>query len=86
MWNCKQNYEYVMKDDGFPKNPMPKHWKGEKNVYCAGFARKGIAGAAEDAMSVANDIRSILDSTKNWSYILISSFIKKVILISSQNK
>lgn len=49
-----------MKKDGFPKTPMPKHWKGEKNLYCAGFSRKGIAGAAEDAMSVANDIRSVL--------------------------
>jgi len=60
-----QDYEYVMKKDGFPKAPMPKHWKGEKNLYCAGFSRKGIAGGAEDAMSVADDIRSILATLKN---------------------
>lgn len=53
-----------MKKDGFPKNPMPKHWKGENNLYCAGFSRKGIAGAAQDAVSVAEDIRSILATTK----------------------
>lgn len=53
-----------MKDDGFPKNPMPEHWKGEKNLYCAGFSRKGIAGAAQDAMSVAQDISSILATTR----------------------
>ncbi|CAH8359630.1 unnamed protein product [Eruca vesicaria subsp. sativa] len=62
--NWLKNYEYVMKDDGFPKNPMPKHWKGEKNLYCAGFSRKGIAGAAQDAMSVAEDINSILAATR----------------------
>ncbi|KAF8084005.1 hypothetical protein N665_0739s0004 [Sinapis alba] len=62
--NWLKNYEYVMKDDGFPKNPMPKHWKGENNIYCAGFSRKGIAGAAQDAMSVAQDIKSILATTR----------------------
>ncbi|CAD5314988.1 unnamed protein product [Arabidopsis thaliana] len=63
--NWLEDYEYVMKKDGFPKAPMPKHWKGEKNLYCAGFSRKGIAGGAEDAMSVADDIRSILATLKN---------------------
>ncbi|XP_056855823.1 probable indole-3-pyruvate monooxygenase YUCCA10 [Raphanus sativus] len=62
--NWLKNYEYVMKDDGFPKNPMPKHWKGENNVYCAGFSKKGIAGAAQDAMSVAQDIKSILETDR----------------------
>ncbi|KAJ4896565.1 putative indole-3-pyruvate monooxygenase YUCCA10 [Raphanus sativus] len=61
--NWLKNYEYMMKKDGFPKNPMPKHWKGENNLYCAGFSRKGIAGAAQDAVSVAEDIRSILATT-----------------------
>ncbi|WZZ63969.1 hypothetical protein YC2023_075339 [Brassica napus] len=62
--NWLKNYEYVMRDDGFPKNPMPDHWKGEKNLYCAGFSRKGIAGAAQDAMSVAQDIKSILETAR----------------------
>ncbi|KAJ0229185.1 indole-3-pyruvate monooxygenase YUCCA10 [Hirschfeldia incana] len=62
--NWLKNYEYMMKEDGFPKNPMPKHWKGENNLYCAGFSRKGIAGAAQDAVSIAEDIRSILATTK----------------------
>ncbi|CAH2036194.1 unnamed protein product [Thlaspi arvense] len=62
--NWLKNYDYVMKEDGFPKKPMPKHWKGEKNLYCAGFSRKGIAGAAQDAMAVADDIKSILATTK----------------------
>ncbi|KAH0920908.1 hypothetical protein HID58_020926, partial [Brassica napus] len=62
--NWLKNYEYVMRDDGFPKNPMPDHWKGEKNIYCAGFSRKGIAGAAQDAMSVAQDIKSILETAR----------------------
>ncbi|CAA7048231.1 unnamed protein product [Microthlaspi erraticum] len=63
--NWLKNYEYVMKKDGFPKAPMPMHWKGEKNLYCAGFARKGIAGASQDAVSVADDIKSILAAIKH---------------------
>ncbi|CAG7868184.1 unnamed protein product [Brassica rapa] len=55
-----QDYEYVMKDDRFPKTQMPKYWKGEKNIYCAGFSRKGIAGAAQDVMSITEDIKSVL--------------------------
>ncbi|KAJ0232513.1 FAD-binding domain-containing protein [Hirschfeldia incana] len=62
--NWLKNYEYVMKDDGFPKNPMPQHWKGEKNIYCAGFSRKGIAGVAQDAVSVAEDIKSSLETSR----------------------
>uniref|UniRef100_A0A0D3CPC4 Flavin-containing monooxygenase n=1 Tax=Brassica oleracea var. oleracea TaxID=109376 RepID=A0A0D3CPC4_BRAOL len=53
------DYEYVM-DAGFPKKQMPKYWKGEKNIYCAGFSWKGIAGAAQDVMSITEDIKSIL--------------------------
>ncbi|XP_010549160.1 PREDICTED: probable indole-3-pyruvate monooxygenase YUCCA10 [Tarenaya hassleriana] len=59
---CKwlKNYEYVMNETGFPKNPIPKHWKGEKNIYCAGFSRQGINGVSRDAVAIADHIHSLL--------------------------
>ncbi|WVZ52952.1 hypothetical protein U9M48_003950 [Paspalum notatum var. saurae] len=48
----------MLNSDGFPKNGGPNHWKGDSGVYCAGFARRGLAGISMDAMSIANDIIS----------------------------
>lgn len=56
-----QNGESMFKDDGFPKNYFPNHWRGENGLYCAGFARRGLAGIAMDAKNIANDIVAAMD-------------------------
>lgn len=56
-----QNGESMFKDDGFPKNYIPNHWRGENGLYCAGFARRGLAGIAMDAKNIANDIVAAMD-------------------------
>ncbi|GAB4851403.1 Probable indole-3-pyruvate monooxygenase YUCCA3 [Ancistrocladus abbreviatus] len=45
--------------NGFPKAPFPNGWKGNAGLYAAGFTRKGLSGASEDAMKVAEDIGKI---------------------------
>lgn len=42
----------------FPKK-MSKHWYGE-NLYCVGFSCKGNPIAAQDVISIAEDIKSTL--------------------------
>ncbi|KAI5405035.1 probable indole-3-pyruvate monooxygenase YUCCA10 [Lathyrus oleraceus] len=37
-----KDYKYALNEKGFPKNPFPKHWKGDHGLYCAGLARKGF--------------------------------------------
>ncbi|KAK9742357.1 hypothetical protein RND81_03G166600 [Saponaria officinalis] len=59
-----KDYEYLMKDDGFPKNRFPNHWKGSKRLYCAGLARMGLQGLSRDAQAIAADIKSTLQSTE----------------------
>jgi indole-3-pyruvate monooxygenase len=46
-------------EDGFPRNPSPKAWKGETGLYIAGLGRKGILGAAFDAKNIADDISQL---------------------------
>ncbi|WVZ52951.1 hypothetical protein U9M48_003949 [Paspalum notatum var. saurae] len=46
----------LLNSDGLPKNDYPNHWKGANGVYCAGLARRGLAGISKDAMNIANDI------------------------------
>ncbi|XP_057793025.1 probable indole-3-pyruvate monooxygenase YUCCA11 [Salvia miltiorrhiza] len=50
----------VFGEDGMPKEKPPNHWKGENGVYCAGFARAGLAGIAKDAKAISQDINAIL--------------------------
>ncbi|KAL1315377.1 hypothetical protein HN51_042144 [Arachis hypogaea] len=52
----KDNYKYVLNEDGMPKNEFPKHWKGEHGLYCAGLARRGLFGVKFDAEAIADDI------------------------------
>lgn len=42
--------------DGFPKQEFPNGWKGKGGLYAVGFTRKGLSGAAQDAVKVAEDI------------------------------
>ncbi|QHN88809.1 putative indole-3-pyruvate monooxygenase [Arachis hypogaea] len=52
----KDNYKYVLNEDGMPKNAFPKHWKGEHGLYCAGLSRRGLFGVKFDAEAIADDI------------------------------
>uniref|UniRef100_A0A0E0BGH5 Uncharacterized protein n=1 Tax=Oryza glumipatula TaxID=40148 RepID=A0A0E0BGH5_9ORYZ len=55
----------MFKDDGFPKKFFPNHWKGENGLYCAGFARRGLAGIAMDAKNIADHIVATMDQINN---------------------
>ena len=57
-----QNGESMLNDNGLPTNAYPNHWKGENGLYCAGLARRGLAGIAADAKNIANDIKSAIGS------------------------
>nr|XP_051179505.1 probable indole-3-pyruvate monooxygenase YUCCA11 [Lolium perenne] len=60
MW--LKNGESMLNDNGLPTKDYPNHWKGENGLYCAGLARRGLAGIAEDAKNIANDIKSMISS------------------------
>nr|TKW02027.1 hypothetical protein SEVIR_8G217800v2 [Setaria viridis] len=53
-----KNGESMLNDDGLPKQEFPYHWKGANGLYCAGLAKRGLAGIAMDAKNIANDISS----------------------------
>ncbi|XP_042472573.1 probable indole-3-pyruvate monooxygenase YUCCA10 [Zingiber officinale] len=55
--NWLKDDDNLMDADGMPKEKVPNHWKAKKGLYCAGFARSGLAGVAMDAQNVANDIK-----------------------------
>nr|QTZ21220.1 indole-3-pyruvate monooxygenase [Pisum sativum] len=55
-----KDYKYALNEKGFPKNPFPKHWKGDHGLYCAGLARKGLFGVKKDAEAIAEDINRTL--------------------------
>ncbi|KAG2558895.1 hypothetical protein PVAP13_8NG331400 [Panicum virgatum] len=53
-----KNGESMLNNAGLPKKEFPNHWKGANGLYCAGLARRGLAGIAIDAKNIANDISS----------------------------
>ncbi|KAF8684858.1 hypothetical protein HU200_044140 [Digitaria exilis] len=53
-----KNGESMLNNDGLPKKQFPNHWKGANGLYCAGLAKRGLAGIAIDAKNIANDILS----------------------------
>ncbi|XP_058782688.1 probable indole-3-pyruvate monooxygenase YUCCA10 [Vicia villosa] len=55
-----KDYKYALNEKGFPKNPFPKHWKGDRGLYCAGLAKKGLFGVKKDAEAIAEDINRTL--------------------------
>ncbi|XP_074289840.1 putative indole-3-pyruvate monooxygenase YUCCA10 [Silene latifolia] len=57
-----KDYEYLLKENGFPKNRFPNHWKGKNRLYCAGLARMGLQGVSRDAHAIATDIQATLRS------------------------
>ncbi|PKA51008.1 putative indole-3-pyruvate monooxygenase YUCCA10 [Apostasia shenzhenica] len=58
--NWLKGDDYLIGDDGMAMQEYPKHWKGKNGLYCCGLARRGLYGAAEDALSIANDISNLL--------------------------
>ncbi|CAL4990117.1 unnamed protein product [Urochloa decumbens] len=53
-----KNGESMLNIDGLPKKEFPNHWKGANGLYCAGLAKRGLAGIAMDAKNISNDILS----------------------------
>ncbi|CAL4986329.1 unnamed protein product [Urochloa decumbens] len=53
-----KNGEHMLNNDGPPNQEFPNHWKGENGLYCAGLAKRGLAGIAMDAKNIASDILS----------------------------
>ncbi|KAE8686064.1 putative indole-3-pyruvate monooxygenase YUCCA3 [Hibiscus syriacus] len=59
--------------NGFPKAPLPHGWKGNGGLYAVGFTRRGLSGAASDAMRIAQDIGKLWnDETKQHKKIAIA--------------
>uniref|UniRef100_A0ACD5ZF78 Uncharacterized protein n=1 Tax=Avena sativa TaxID=4498 RepID=A0ACD5ZF78_AVESA len=54
--------EEMLDSEGLTKKEYPNHWKGGNMLYCAGFARMGLAGIAMDAKNIADDIKRNIDS------------------------
>ncbi|RWV93303.1 hypothetical protein GW17_00044250 [Ensete ventricosum] len=46
----------LIDEAGMAKETYPNNWKGRNGLYCAGLARRGIYGSAEDALKIADDI------------------------------
>ncbi|CAL5089264.1 unnamed protein product [Urochloa decumbens] len=59
-----KNGESMLNNDGLPKKEFPNHWKGANGLYCAGLARRGLAGIAIDAKNIANDILSTYNTNR----------------------
>uniref|UniRef100_A0A0D9WXJ0 indole-3-pyruvate monooxygenase n=1 Tax=Leersia perrieri TaxID=77586 RepID=A0A0D9WXJ0_9ORYZ len=56
-----KNGQSMFTKDGFPKKSFPNHWRGENGLYCAGFARRGLAGIGKDTKNIVDDIVATMD-------------------------
>ena len=45
--------------DGYPKTAFPHGWKGQSGLYAVGFTRRGLSGAAADAVRIAKDLGKV---------------------------
>ncbi|XP_039007982.1 probable indole-3-pyruvate monooxygenase YUCCA10 [Hibiscus syriacus] len=63
--NWLKDYNYILNEEGMPKNHFPNHWKGGNNLYCCGLSRRGLFGLSMDAMAIADDIKKVVSETKN---------------------
>ncbi|KAL5571876.1 hypothetical protein UlMin_021473 [Ulmus minor] len=57
----KDEDQDLFNNQGNPKSGFPNHWKGKKDLYCAGFGKKGLFGISMDAQNIANDIHFMND-------------------------
>lgn len=88
VWNvCIVQENDFFSQDGIPKNPFPNGWKGKAGLYAVGFTRRGLSGAALDAINVAHDI------SKSWKeetmlffffFFCVSIFVSLVSRLISQ--
>ncbi|XP_003565643.1 probable indole-3-pyruvate monooxygenase YUCCA11 [Brachypodium distachyon] len=53
--------------DGLAARRYPDHWKGEKGLYCAGLAKRGILGSCVEAELIAEDIANMLYHRRSLS-------------------
>ncbi|KAE8703991.1 putative indole-3-pyruvate monooxygenase YUCCA8 [Hibiscus syriacus] len=59
--------------NGFPKAPFPHGWKGNGGLYAVGFTRRGLSGAASDAIRIAQYIGKLWkDETKQHKKLAIA--------------
>ncbi|KAK4756497.1 hypothetical protein SAY87_006624 [Trapa incisa] len=59
--NWLQGDNFLLGEDGVCKQSFPNHWKGKNGLYCVGLSRRGLYGAAADALNVAVDIKGLLE-------------------------
>jgi indole-3-pyruvate monooxygenase len=65
-------------EDGFPRNPSPRSWKGaETGLYVAGLGRKGILGAVFDAKNIADDISQLFFADELESHIRVQPVLQQ---------
>ncbi|KAL8485353.1 hypothetical protein ACS0TY_027596 [Phlomoides rotata] len=62
--NWLQDEGWLFGENGMPKKSVAHHWKGQKGLYCVGFAQNGLFGISKDAKAVAADITEVI-SEKN---------------------
>ncbi|KAK4774377.1 hypothetical protein SAY86_009312 [Trapa natans] len=59
--NWLQGDNSMLDEDGMCKQSFPNNnWRGKNGLYCVGLARKGLYGAAADALNIADDIKQLL--------------------------
>lgn len=54
-----------------PKNAYPSHWKGDRGLYCAGLARRGLFGVKMDAEAIVEDINQNLKRNHQGPILLV---------------
>ncbi|KAG6390608.1 hypothetical protein SASPL_148346 [Salvia splendens] len=59
-YNSTGDGDSIFAENGMPKVKPPNHWKGENGLYCARFASAGLAGVAQDAKKISQDIHATL--------------------------
>lgn len=52
--------DFLLNEDGLPKQEFPQHWKGKNGLFCVGLSRRGLYGIAFDAQNIATHINSLL--------------------------
>lgn len=59
-------------EEGMPKTPFPRSWKGENGLYTVGFTRRGLLGTASDSFNIARDIADQWSAIKDCNNISCS--------------
>ncbi|KAF8394502.1 hypothetical protein HHK36_020712 [Tetracentron sinense] len=70
--------DYLLNEDGIPKQSFPNHWKGRKGLYCAGLARRGLASDMDRVRPVYVREKSISGTSESPSSPMISPMHRHV--------